>query len=32
VVLTGRNLKLFNADDAGVRDLINELIDERTFG
>jgi electron transfer flavoprotein beta subunit len=32
VVLTGRNLKLFNADDTGVRDLINELIDERTFG
>ncbi len=32
VILTGRNLKLFNADDAGVRDLINELIDERTFG
>lgn len=32
VVLTGRDLKLFNADDAGVRDLINELIDERTFG
>jgi electron transfer flavoprotein beta subunit len=32
VVLTGRNLKLFNADDHGVRDLINELIDERTFG
>jgi electron transfer flavoprotein beta subunit len=32
VVLTGRNLKLFKADDSGVRDLINELIDERTFG
>jgi electron transfer flavoprotein beta subunit len=32
VVLTGANLKLFNADDSGVRDLINELIDERTFG
>ncbi len=32
VILTGRNLKLFNADDNGVRDLINELIEERTFG
>jgi electron transfer flavoprotein beta subunit len=32
VVLTGANLKLFSADDNGVRDLINELIDERTFG
>jgi electron transfer flavoprotein beta subunit len=32
VVLTGRDLKLFNPDDTGVRDLINELIDERTFG
>lgn len=32
VVLTGANLKLFPADDSGVRDLINELIDERTFG
>jgi electron transfer flavoprotein beta subunit len=32
VVLTGRNLKLFNPDDVGVRDLITELIDERTFG
>jgi electron transfer flavoprotein beta subunit len=32
VVLTGRNLRLFKPDDAGVRDLINELIDERTFG
>jgi electron transfer flavoprotein beta subunit len=32
VILTGRNLKLFKADDPGVRDLINELIDERTFG
>ncbi len=32
VVLAGRNLKLFNPDDVGVRDLINELIDERTFG
>ena len=32
VVLAGRNLKLFPADDNGVRDLIQELIDERTFG
>jgi electron transfer flavoprotein beta subunit len=32
VVLTGANLNLFNPDDVGVRDLINELIDERTFG
>jgi electron transfer flavoprotein beta subunit len=32
VILTGANLKLFNADDGGVRDLINELTDERTFG
>ena len=32
VVLSGRYLTLFNADDVGVRDLINELIDERTFG
>jgi electron transfer flavoprotein beta subunit len=32
VVLAGRNLKLFPADDTGVRDLIQELIDERTFG
>jgi electron transfer flavoprotein beta subunit len=32
VVLAGRDLKLFPADDAGVRDLVMELIDERTFG
>lgn len=32
VVLTGANLKLFTPDDTGVRDLINELIEERTFG
>jgi electron transfer flavoprotein beta subunit len=32
VVLTGRDLKLFNPDDAGVRALIGELIEERTFG
>lgn len=32
VVLAGANLKLFNPDDAGVRELINELVEERTFG
>ena len=32
VVLAGRNLKLYSSDDAGVRDLVSELVDERTFG
>ncbi len=32
VVLAGRNLKMFAASDDGVRDLINELVEERTFG
>jgi len=32
VVLAGRDLKLFPADDNGIRDLVMELIDERTFG
>ena len=32
VVLAGRNLKLYSPDDAGVRDLVSELVDERTFG
>lgn len=32
VVLAGRNLKLYSADDTGVRDLVAELVDERTFG
>ncbi len=32
VVLAGRNLKLFGSDDAGVRELIAESIEERTFG
>jgi len=25
-------LKLYSPDDAGVRDLVSELVDERTFG
>ena len=32
VVLAGRNLKLYSADDTGVRDLVAELVEERTFG
>jgi electron transfer flavoprotein beta subunit len=32
VVLAGRNLKLYSPDDAGVRDLVSELVEERTFG
>ena len=32
VVLAGRNLKLYSPDDTGVRDLVSELVDERTFG
>jgi electron transfer flavoprotein beta subunit len=32
VVLAGRNLKLYGMDDAGVRDLVMELVEERTFG
>jgi electron transfer flavoprotein beta subunit len=32
VVLAGRDLKLYGSDDAGVRDLVTELVEERTFG
>jgi len=32
VVLAGRNLKLYQAVDNGIRDLIAELSEERTFG
>ena len=32
VVLAGKNLRLFDAGDSGVRELITELIEERTFG
>jgi electron transfer flavoprotein beta subunit len=32
VVLTGRDLRLFTMDDAGVRELVTELVEERTFG
>jgi electron transfer flavoprotein beta subunit len=32
VVLAGRNLKLYSPDDTGVRDLVSELVEERTFG
>lgn len=32
VVLAGRNLKLYEAVDNGIRDLIAELSEERTFG
>jgi electron transfer flavoprotein beta subunit len=32
VVLAGRNLKMFPPDDEGVRGLIHELVEERTFG
>jgi electron transfer flavoprotein beta subunit len=32
VVLKGRDLKLFKPDDAGVRELVAQLVEERTFG
>lgn len=32
VVLAGLNLKLFTPDDHGVRALVGELVEERTFG
>jgi len=32
VVLKGRDLKLFPPDDRGVRDLVAQLVEERTFG
>jgi electron transfer flavoprotein beta subunit len=32
VVLAGRDLKLFGADEPGVRELIHQLAEERTFG
>jgi electron transfer flavoprotein beta subunit len=32
VVLTGRNLRMFDAGEEGVRDLVHELVEERTFG
>jgi electron transfer flavoprotein beta subunit len=32
VVLAGLNLRLFSGDDAGVRQLVTELVEERTFG
>ena len=32
VVLAGRDLRMFAADDQGVRDLVQTLIEERTFG
>lgn len=32
VVLKGRNLRLFGGDEQGVRDLVHELVEERTFG
>lgn len=32
VVLMGRDLKLYTQDDAGVRELVQELVEERTFG
>ena len=32
VVLAGLNLRLFRGDDAGVRQLVTELVEERTFG
>jgi electron transfer flavoprotein beta subunit len=32
VILAGRDLKLFGGDDAGVRHLVNELVEGRTFG
>jgi hypothetical protein len=32
VVLAGRDLRMFASDDQGVRDLVETLIEERTFG
>jgi electron transfer flavoprotein beta subunit len=32
VVLKGRDLKLFTPDDAGVREVVAQLVEERTFG
>ena len=32
VVLAGRDLELFEPDDAGVRALVDRLVEERTFG
>jgi len=32
VVLKGRDLRLFKPEDAGVKELVAELIEERTFG
>jgi electron transfer flavoprotein beta subunit len=32
VVLAGANLRLFDSGDTGVRELVTELIEERTFG
>ncbi len=32
VVLAGRNLRMFPGDEEGVRELVHELIEERTFG
>jgi electron transfer flavoprotein beta subunit len=32
VVLAGRDLRLFGAEEAGVRELIHQLVEERTFG
>ena len=32
VVLAGRDLELFDPDDAGVRALVGRLVEERTFG
>ncbi len=32
VVLAGRNLRMFDAAENGVRDLVHELVEERTFG
>jgi electron transfer flavoprotein beta subunit len=32
VVLLGRDLRIFTMDDTGVRELVTELVEERTFG
>ncbi len=32
VVLKGRDLKFFKPDEAGIKELVTELIEERTFG
>jgi electron transfer flavoprotein beta subunit len=32
VVLTGANLRMFDGGEEGVRDLVHELLEERTFG